>query len=105
MKKIISSYSWIEILLVLAIILIIGRLIWIQKLAQLESSFFSLFGVSENIKYILTVPLFCLVLYGYYKSSARQVRGTGRKVIGLPVIIFAVGSLMIVALYFRSLVK
>lgn len=103
MKKIKSSYTWIEVVIVLAIMLIIGRFIWAQELAEFENSFFLSLGISENIKYFLTVPLFGLVLYNYYKDGVRQVQGTGRKVISLPVIIFAVGSLIISALYLWSL--
>jgi hypothetical protein len=105
MNKVKSSYSWIEVLIALAIMLIIGRFIWAQELAQLESSFFSSLGISESTKYFLTVPLFCLVIYGHYKDGARQVQGTGRKVISRPVIIFAVGSLIIATLYLWSLSK
>ncbi len=105
MNQVKSSYSWIEVLIALAIMLIIGRFIWAQELAQLESVFFSSLDISENIKYLLTVPLFCLVIYGHYKDGTRQVQGTEKKVISRPVIVFAVGSLITVGLYLWSLGK
>ncbi len=105
MNKAKSSFSWIEVLIALAIVLIIGRFIWAQELAELESGFFTALGLSESVKYFFTVPLFALVLYSHYKAGARQVEGTGRKVISRPVIIFAVGSLIVVALYLWLLSK
>lgn len=91
--------------IVLAVMLIIARFIWAKELAQFESGVFQSLGINENTKYFFTVPLFCLVLYGHYKDGAQQVKGTGRKVISRPVIVFAVGSLMVAALYLWSLGK
>jgi hypothetical protein len=105
MNKVKQSFSWIEVVVALAAAIIIARFIWAKELVQLESSIFQSLGIDESTKYFFTVPLFCLVLYGYYKRGALQVKGTGRKVISSPVIIFAVISLIVTAIYLWSLGK
>ena len=89
--------SWLDIIIVLAVVLIIFRFIWARELAAYESSLFHSLGVDERVKYFLPVPLAALVLWGHYQDSSRQVKGTGRKVIGRPVIAFALGSFIVIA--------
>jgi TRAP-type C4-dicarboxylate transport system permease small subunit len=97
------SYSLPELMMVIVILLIIARLIWAKEFYEFESNAFDFIGVPEWVKYILTVPFCALVIYRHYQDGAQQVKGTGRSVIGRPVIIFALGSLTVAATYLWSL--
>ncbi len=91
-----SKYSWTEIAILLAIVLILGRYIWAKELIDAENSLIEAMGIPAYFKYFLTVPLALFVYYGIYKGEARS---NGKPIVGKPVTIFSIAGLSIAIIY------
>ncbi len=91
--------SWIGIIITSAICLVLARYIWAKEFLEFENGFFVGLGVNPNIKYILTVPVFLFILYGYYRRDAQRLAGTGKSVVSKKIAVFSGASLSLVALY------
>ena len=98
MKNIVSKFSWVEILVSIAVALIVARFIWAKELINLENSLFEALGFNSNVKYFITVPLVALLYFRLYKREAFKAKSRGQKVIGLPVIAFVGISFIVVIL-------
>ncbi len=90
--------SWIDLLIISAIFLIVASFIWAQEIRQFEDSL-------PPIKYLFYIPCIFYIYYLHYKSDAKKFAGTGRRVIGRGVLIFAGVLLTLIILYIYLLSK
>lgn len=96
MKK---QYSSLEIVVSIVVLLITARFIWAEEVRSIENQLFELIGFGGGYKYFILIPLGCFVIYRIYKREAHKVQGKDGKVIGIPVIVFSVLTLVMVTLY------
>jgi len=66
----IPKYSWTEIVILLATLLLLGRYIWAKELMDAENSLVEAMGIPAYFKYFLTAPIVLLVYYNIYKREA-----------------------------------
>jgi hypothetical protein len=90
-----TRITWIEVLIVVAILLMIGSMVWRHELVELENRMFESIGLGGPLKYLVSVPIGILYFYSIYRREARK----HKKVIRMPVIVFSIASLIGVALY------
>ena len=74
-KKKLLPFTWIEYVIVLTLLLIFARFYWAQELYEFEQSLFVSLGISENYKYLVTVPLAALVFLDIYLREKRKAKG------------------------------
>ena len=99
MKNVIVKFSWLELIICIAICLIVARYYFSSEWLSFENSLFQALGLSSNLKYLITVPVFGFAVYKIYRKSA--VKGTP---ISKPVIWFLFVSLTVVIVYLITMV-
>ncbi len=85
-----SRYSLVEILIAVAVVAICARYIWAKEIIELENSAIASLGLPIYSKYLLTVPLFALLVYGIYRRESFKARSEGRSLVRKSVILAAV---------------
>ncbi len=90
-------YTWIEVAIAICMLLIIARFYWVKELYELEKSFFVSIGVSESLKYLITVPLAFLYFFSIYKREKKK--SNGDPVVSKYVLIFSATSILAAVLY------
>jgi hypothetical protein len=97
------KYSWLEAIVTVVILLIIARIIWAKEVMEYENYLLAYIGISENMKYILTIPLAAYFYYRIYKKESIKAKANGTSVISKPVVIFSSLALIFIVVYFTYL--
>jgi hypothetical protein len=92
-------FTWIEIAITIAILLIIARYYWARELLEFEKTFFSSLGLNENLKYIITVPVALLCYFSLFKREKEKANSQGKPIVSKYVLLFAGFSILGVILY------
>jgi hypothetical protein len=91
--------SWIEVAVLVCILLIVARFIWARELLEIENSLFHAFGISENWKYIFTLPLAFFVYLSIFQEQKAKANNSGNAVVRKPILIGAALIFFAVILY------
>lgn len=83
-------YTWIEVLIAIAVFLMAASIVWHAELIEVESKVFESIGMGGPWKYLVTGPLAGLWFYSIYKREAKK----RKQVVGKPVIIFVAISMI-----------
>ena len=95
-----KRYSFIEVLIAFAVILICVRYIWAKELLAIENRTLTNLGLPIYSKYFITVPLGALFIYGIYKRESDQAKHKEIPVVRKAVFITAIALLSIAILFF-----
>ena len=97
-----SGITFIEVMLIVAIIMIIAlpilRIIYGNEIREIESQFFDIIRVGEIGKFLILGILTFLALFFKFRPEYLKAKKENRPVIGRPVFYFALVSLVTVAL-------
>ncbi|PKF60180.1 hypothetical protein CW745_16360 [Psychromonas sp. psych-6C06] len=97
------TISWVQILVYIVIALIISRYFLAEELLVTESKLFEYFGVNDNLKYAIIIPLFVFYISRIYTKDKRKLKQSDDRVIRKPVVIFSLLSLIVVIAYLTTL--
>ncbi|MFK8066752.1 MAG: type II secretion system protein [Gammaproteobacteria bacterium] len=93
-----KGFTLIEVIAVMVILLMIARFFWASEFLVLENQAISYFGLPQESKYFLTIPLAALWLYTIFKEEKAQAK-SDQPVVRKRVIITSISLVVFVIIY------
>jgi prepilin-type N-terminal cleavage/methylation domain-containing protein len=97
MKKLLKTFTLLELLIVIAVLGIVANLIWRSEILTFEASVLDYLGVNEVGRKIFYASIASLYMYGWFKREKVEAKIKNIPLVRKSIAIFSVISIIVSA--------
>ena len=105
MKKLFQTFTFLEFLIVIAVLGIVANFIWRPEILAFEASVLDYLGVSEFGRKIFYGSIACLYLYSWFKREKTEAKSKNIPLVRKSIAMFSLISIIIASGFLIYLVN